>query len=189
MFRRFLHISLLLAAFGLPAAATAEIYRWVDSQGREHFTTDLDQVPRSQRAAVKNAADSRPTVNRADSQPVAAPRRAANPRRARPRSTAAPPGSERIDGWSEDQWRERAGELGTEVEILEKRVEELEDQGADNLPASARRSNLTYRTYSRYRERYRLWEKTNGDLQRAQARLERFEDRARRAGVPPGWLR
>ena len=42
---------LQLTALGalLAAPAGAEIYRWRDAQGREHFTTDLQKVPPGQR--------------------------------------------------------------------------------------------------------------------------------------------
>lgn len=57
------------AAFGALALLTAapvsaEIYRWVDASGREHFATDLGQVPPAHRAeAVERAKKSRNRVN------------------------------------------------------------------------------------------------------------------------------
>jgi len=43
----------LLASLALVAApAGAEIYRWTDAEGHVHFTQDLAQVPREQRAAA-----------------------------------------------------------------------------------------------------------------------------------------
>ena len=186
--RRGLASFLFLAALGLPAGAGAEIYRWLDAQGHEHFTTDLEQIPRSQRAAAEAAASSRPSVNRADAAPTPPARRAAPKRRPYSRSAPAD-ASELIAGWGEEEWREKAGALATEIEILEKRLAQLEEQGADHMPLSARRRSISHRRYSEYRARYRVWEKTGKDLERAEARLERFEERARRSGVPPGWLR
>jgi hypothetical protein len=60
--------------------------------------------------------------------------------------------------------------------------------GADNLPPSARRRASRHR-YSNYRRRHYAWKAATRDLQKARDRLERFEERARRSGVPPGWLR
>jgi clan AA aspartic protease (TIGR02281 family) len=44
------------------APATAEVYRWTDAEGRLHFSQHLDQVPREQRPAAREAArlDARP---------------------------------------------------------------------------------------------------------------------------------
>lgn len=46
----------LVASLLLGPAASAEIYRWTDTQGRVHFTEDLGQVPAGQRAAAAEAA-------------------------------------------------------------------------------------------------------------------------------------
>ena len=55
---------LLLAA----SAATAEIYRWTDADGRVHFTQRLERIPAEQRAAAKRsgAAEAAPQSSRAD---------------------------------------------------------------------------------------------------------------------------
>jgi aspartyl protease family protein len=45
-----------LAALCAPGAASAEIYRWTDAQGRVHYTQDLSQVPPTQRASAAGAA-------------------------------------------------------------------------------------------------------------------------------------
>jgi clan AA aspartic protease (TIGR02281 family) len=47
---------LLLLLALVPASAPAEIYRWTDAAGREHFTQDLAQVPAAQREAAEAAA-------------------------------------------------------------------------------------------------------------------------------------
>ena len=75
-----------LAALSLAAAGAsrAEVYRWVDANGRLHFTTELHEVPADHRAeAEKNAAaapaQARPVPSAATSPPAAiapsAPRR------------------------------------------------------------------------------------------------------------------
>ncbi|HEY8122567.1 MAG TPA: TIGR02281 family clan AA aspartic protease [Myxococcota bacterium] len=48
-------VAVLLAAC-LPALAGAEIFRWVDAQGNEHFTQDLWQVPPPLRAQAERTA-------------------------------------------------------------------------------------------------------------------------------------
>lgn len=184
---RALQLAAFLLALALPAGA--EIYRWVDDQGREHFTADLGQIPVSKREAAKAAAGSRPTVNRSEARSAPARRRNPSPAVTRARATLGAEAGERIAGQSEEQWREEAGSLATEIEILENRVEQMEERGDDNMPFSSARRNISHRRYSKYRSRYREWERASKDLERARAKLERFEERARRSGVPPGWLR
>jgi clan AA aspartic protease (TIGR02281 family) len=81
---RWLHARLgaVLAAFLLlaPAGSLADgsIYRWVDPAGALHFTSDLLEVPRSQRSAARARAEAdRPsrlqTYSRTGSSPAAAP--------------------------------------------------------------------------------------------------------------------
>jgi clan AA aspartic protease (TIGR02281 family) len=54
--RRVSWVLAVLATLGLALAADAEIYRWVDADGRVHFTQDLSQVPAAQRPAAEAAA-------------------------------------------------------------------------------------------------------------------------------------
>ncbi|MGH0034760.1 MAG: TIGR02281 family clan AA aspartic protease [Myxococcota bacterium] len=49
-------IAALGLALGAAVAADAEIYRWVDAQGKVHFTQDLTKVPPAKRAAAEAAA-------------------------------------------------------------------------------------------------------------------------------------
>ncbi len=186
---RIFHLAVLLLALAFPAGTGAEIYRWTDDRGGEHFTTELNQIPRSKREAAKAAAGSRPTVNRAETRPAPVRRSSSPPRARRARTAPAVAAGERIGGRSEEQWREEAGTLATEIEILEKRVDEMEERGDDHMPLSARRNNASRRRYSEYRGRYWQWERASKALAHARAKLDRFEERGRRLGVPPGWLR
>lgn len=76
-------VFVLVLWLGLPAAASGEVYRWVDSSGRLHFTTEIHEVPAEQRAAAEKEAASKPktagTVAVAEGAPAAiaptAPRR------------------------------------------------------------------------------------------------------------------
>jgi len=62
-------LATLLAA-ALPAAASAEIYRWTDAEGREHFTQDLSKVPGHARAEAERSA--RSETPRSSAPPAAA---------------------------------------------------------------------------------------------------------------------
>lgn len=170
------------------AAALAEIYRYTDAQGREHFTTDLGQVPPSQRDAAQAAAAGRPTLIRRGA-PGPAPRY--HPQPPASRQWAPAPGSrgeERRAGYPESWWREQHGEIGSEIAAFEAEVARLEEMDADHLPPSSRRRASRHR-YSNYRKRHYAWKTATRKLQKARDRLERFEERARRSDVPPGWLR
>lgn len=189
---------LLLAAamlVGAPGPARAGIYRWVDAGGGVHFTSDLDEVPAAQRDAAREAAERRPTVNRADPRPAPAAPRAAPP--------PCPPGAacagsrapgpaaaeaERPGGRDEAGWRAEHTRLLGDVARLERQIELLEAKGAENAP-DPWRQGMSHRDWSRYQDRHDAWQKAQGDLAAARVALERFEERARRSGVPPGWLR
>lgn len=170
------------------AAAQAEIYRYTDAQGRERFTTDLQQVPASQREATKAAAAGRPVLIRGET-PAPVPRTRPRPP-ASQRWTSAPgaQAEERRAGHPESWWREQHGELESEIAALEAEVDRLEEMDADSLPPSARR-RASRRRYANYRKRHYAWKAAVRNLQKARDRLERFEERARRSDVPPGWLR
>ena len=62
---RMLRLRRMLFALGtlallLAPPTRAEIYRWTDSAGREHFTQDLNQVPARHREAARRAAAATP---------------------------------------------------------------------------------------------------------------------------------
>lgn len=174
-----------------PAGARAEIYRWVDSQGREHFTTDLRQVPSVYREAARTRAASRPALIQEDAPPAA---RDPSPHAAPSAGAAAGPrpGAWQVEdpkpqGRGEAHWRSEHGRRVARVEQLERRVAELEALGAESAPS--RRGRISDRNFDRYHGRHLEWEGKTQELVRARAELEAFRETARRAGVPPGWLR
>lgn len=57
--RRMIGIFLLAASLWVAAPTAAEIYKWVDENGQMHFTTDLTQVPPSQRRESERGAEAR----------------------------------------------------------------------------------------------------------------------------------
>ena len=76
----------------------------------------------------------------------------------------------------------------SEIAALEAEIARLEELGADNMPPSSRR-RASRRRYANYRDRHNAWQAATNALRQTRDRLERFEERARRADVPPGWLR
>lgn len=76
-----LAVAVALVFFLVSASGKAQIYRWSDATGREHFTQDLNQVPARHREAARKAA-ARPG-GRDPLQSYSAPQRAAPAARAR----------------------------------------------------------------------------------------------------------
>jgi aspartyl protease family protein len=67
------HIAIAALAASFASFAGAEIYRWVDADGRVHFTQNLSQVPAHARAAAERTARSEsPRRSAASSSSVAA---------------------------------------------------------------------------------------------------------------------
>lgn len=97
--------------------------------------------------------------------------------------------AERIGGHDEGWWRERHEALVAELEHLEARVDECEKSeapraydGVGGYAIRGRDGRVRWVRIKRCDEERAALTATRGDL-------ERFEERARRAGVPPGWLR
>lgn len=101
----------------------------------------------------------------------------------RPAVQSAPPPSEaRPRAKGEDHWRRAAERLQDRVEPLRERAEELRLKIQERqrkpgvLPYSDRQIQAWQRRLQRIESRIRLWE-------------SRLEERARREGALPGWLR
>lgn len=92
-------------------------------------------------------------------------------------------------GHDEAWWRERHAELTAELEHLEALVGECEESEAP--PAYDGVAGYTIRGRDgRVRfVRIKRCEAERAARTAARGDLERFEEQARRAGVPPGWLR
>jgi hypothetical protein len=195
----FIPTGLVALAIALAVAATSassEIYRYTDANGREQYTTDLSRVPTAQRPAAAADAAARQPVNRAD--PDATAGEPAQPgavwgREAPGFRTPAKPKpwqikEERPGGLPEATWRDRHDRILAQIDALEQLRAELEAAGGDRRPPN-RRGKISRSRYANYQEKHEAWLKTGRDLSRARRRLDSFEERARRAGVPPGWLR
>jgi hypothetical protein len=171
----------VVAALALGAPVSAEIYRYVDAEGREHWTENPAMVPPEQRSSpLKQPAG---TLSVHDSEAGAAPaprsRKGMQPwpqfeaPAAMPKSTEP---VETVDGRGESEWRAEAEHYRRSIEDAELALERCEQrdekrrivEGLTDLDACAAKESA---------------------IESAEADLERFEDLARRRGVPPGWLR
>lgn len=97
--------------------------------------------------------------------------------------------SEEIGGHDEGWWREEHEARVAEQEYADARVEECEEteaprayDGVGGYAVRSRDGRVRWVSIKRCDEQRAAREAARGDL-------ERFEERARRAGVPPGWLR
>jgi hypothetical protein len=166
---------LLLAA----RSGSAEIYWWVDENGNVQSTSDLAQVPPEHRPRNEPSREDRITIV----PELQAPR----PTRTRSEPASVEPatapalkpasigdGEKRIEGKAKHQWRAGYQALERHVAGFERRIERMEDE--------PRR----YRTRTSWNLRL---ERVKRQLEQAEAARHAYEDRARRAGVPPGWLR
>jgi hypothetical protein len=176
--------SLALCAGG--SARAQEMYRWLDADGRVHYGSE---PPADARSVAPWSPDSGRL--RIESQPgqesEPAPPAAAThpPAPLRPPPARATP--ESIGGRTELEWRREARRLEDSVRDLEQKLEEFDD------------STHAYGGFGTHRdrdtglsgrvavpdERKRL----EAELHRSEKELEKLEEDARRAGVPPGWLR
>ncbi|GEM_PF-5434243 len=194
----------ILVALG-PLSANAQIYRWVDAEGREHFTQSLQDVPPAERSAAKARWDEGgKRMTRSD--PVAPPPAAREASADEiditteaasgtvEESAATGPG-----GRTEAEWRQRHAVRRDAVARHEQRVAKIEARSA--APGGVEYSRRARRDRSRarwernkalrdaQREKAEALATEQAKLAREQRRLEAFLEEARRAGVPPGWLR
>jgi hypothetical protein len=178
---------LALLVLGLVAPAGAEIYRWTDAQGQEHFTMNLHEVPPEHRAGAQRRLElekiqvdrpAEPAINTMKTPDGLAVKRALRPRypstgspytRSSPAALAAPG-----DAGCSDADRQRADELARNVERWTRELDERED-----------RQRRLVETDDRLRNEHRI-EDAQEALEKAEQALDDFETRMRQKGVPPG---
>ena len=166
----------LLAALLLAAAspASGEIYRWRDASGREHFTTDLQQVPapyRRQAVEGSRAGEGGPAINY-HSEP-----RRNEPEAAETKRKAPPAKRETVD-YDCEALRKKARSKLKLVAKKERTVERREDTVSD-IASSIYSEHLREKSLA----------KAEADLEAARADYERWRKLHLRRGAPPGCLR
>ena len=174
---------LCLAAPALPASA--ELYRWIDAQGREHFAMDLHEVPPEHRAAAQRRVElekiqvdrpPEPTINTMKTPDGVAVKRALRPRY--PRSPrGGPAAATTASAQCDPRHRQRAAKLELDVETWAKKIDLAEEK-----------HRRLVRTEDRLEAENRI-EIHELSLARAEQALEDFESQMREKGVPPGCLR
>jgi hypothetical protein len=182
--------ALVALLLGLAAPAAAEIYRWTDEQGNEHFSSNAHDVPPEHRTQAREAGSAAGGhVNRFESSGAPPPARSLSttPRTVRP-AKLPPPGSARgtTEGTGRTNWQSQAQDLELAIQRAEERLDECEKRRMPDL------DNLRVgRNVHRNRSLGGLGDcdPERQRVEEAEQRLADFEDRAREAGVPPGWIR
>lgn len=185
-----------LVCFYLTASgASSEIYRWVDESGHQHLTNQLSEVPPEYRDQALADAQSRKgggSVSHFDEDDAALSSSTA-PEEPIP---AAANGSVTRGGHDEDWWRAQSMERQRQIEQAESALEiarEEEENTSDiyfapGAKRGPRRPARAAALSGDYEDEPTIAE-LEAELGRARRDFESFEDRARRADVPPGWLR
>ena len=164
----------LCALLSLSGPALAEgIYRWVDDDGNVHFSETPPPGPSGAEEWKRPARDRITRVPDGMNAPVH--------RLDRPRARDIPEPTQ-IEGRSESAWRSQALGFTRKLEKLEERLERQKDRSPTGF-----RSSLSAARYEARKEA-RI-EALKREIEQAERALDDFEDLARQAGVPPGWLR
>ena len=177
-------LALFVAALFLGAPASAEIYRWTDESGKEHFTTNLNQVPPQYRPGARDTAvqqKTKPVVVESDHpmQPTRSRFPAAKTPPRRPQGRQQVPSREVQMGSHEcSRAQAKARSLQRSIDSAERQVESYEDAANDTA--------LSDRSRRRYEVRL---ENAEGRLERAEEQLQDYVQSKRRAGLPFGCLR
>ena len=164
---------LVLVACALAApAASGQIYRWRDADGRQRFTTDLQQVPPEQRESAKGSGKKGGSVTFHSGDERPAERKEAAPG---PAAVTDPGATSEADCTRlQKQARAKLRDIGKK----ERRVERYED-AADDIARTE---------YARRRSEIKL-EAARAELEKARSDYEAFRTAARRDEVEPGCLR
>ncbi len=200
---RFLSGLALVVALAWPlSGAHAEIYRWTDASGSEHFTMDPNEIPARYRAQAIEAAKNRRQLQvigpgsgsgRSPSSARGNQTGGSSYRFGNPAAPAPHGGAQRAEtpgGKNRAWWESQHRRVRDHVKRYESQLERVEQQ--------KRTSQERYSLHTR--ERGKQGTTRMGDsgdalrfaedaLRKAKQDHDDFHMQARRAGVPPGWVR
>lgn len=158
--------------------ARAEFYRWVDKDGKEHFSNERTQVPKEYQntVAAVNPDESRVSVGE---RPVAT------------RTPAALKDHKDKYGRGEEHWRKRADKLRKELTILEDKYDLCLKQEKENENKPKKLAAMTGSKKKKSRTSLdKNKTKLEKDIARKKNELEvELPEEARKADAYPGWIR
>lgn len=158
----------------LPSYAVADFYRWVDKDGQENYTNELEKIPLEYRdRAVKvEIRDDRVSVGK-------------SPEGGKKRTPAYTKHKDRY-GRGEEYWRRKAEKLRRELRRLEDEYDLiLKQEKEDEQP-----QKLTQKKKKTITARNRRKAKLEKKIARKRHELEvELPEQARKADAYPGWIR
>lgn len=169
-------------------AASAEFYKWTDAEGIIHFTANLDEVPPSQRPGAAAGKSGTGSFQRIESGAGRAP---AAPSRSTPSATPVTPGGaakaapveERYGGRTEAQWRAEFRKYRDTIQSLEPVAERCQGDRFRWTEGAGKRK------WQEETDEAQACSRARNELDLNRRSLESLEEKAHRAGVPPGWVR
>lgn len=168
----------LLAALCLAAApqaseAAGEIWVWTTPDGALHYTDDEERIPEAFRDSARLAQrEGDGSYQRIPAVRASAPV---------PAGPAAQDSSGEIS--PETVWRDQAREIDARIAALAPEVERCKGDHVNLSPGDGSRKRR------HERDEAQRCEQARSDLAAARAQRSDLEERARREGVPPGWVR
>ena len=153
-----------------PSARAGEIFRWLDEDGIPHFTDNVSKIP----PAYRDRAEVQTLPDLPVTEPIA------------PSDSFEPSAETDLEGHDQQWWREQ-------VQTWQSRKKASQLKLADAEKKLGRLQFENDAPSYRIAEKNQLLEeieKYRREVQQAQEMLETsLPDAARKAGVPPGWLR
>jgi len=177
-----------------PSPGRAEVYKYVDKKGTTHYTDDPDQLPEPQRSKVLQELEEKikkeqERRRKLKEQGIEVPRERLPPA-PRPVPSGPHPSAKRLESRkaSKAAWEAKAEKARERVLKLEKKCAELEtarDQSNRDRLTGARPG-----AGQRYHKALAVHRQCQRELENARKYLEvTLPEQARKAGVPPGWIR
>lgn len=178
----------------LHSPGRAEVYKYVDKKGTVHYTDDPDQLPEPQRSKVLQELEEKikkeqERRRKLKEQGIKVPDERLPPPPP-PRPNRPHPATERLKQQKAKRkvWEERGQKARDQVAELEEKCAELKEERDRNKTDS-----LTFSrpgAGKRYQKSQAAYDNCQNDLKKARNYLnDVLPEQARRAGVPPGWIR
>lgn len=166
---------LLAAASALAESEQGEIWVWTTPDGAVHYTDDRERVPDAYREAARVAhEEGGGSYQRMPAAPAGRTPAAAEP---------APTEAFDPEAAAEAVWRDQARAIDGRIAALAPQVEACKTDHVNRSPGDGSRKRREEREEAERCARARQ------DFADAQAERDALDERAHRAGIPPGWVR
>jgi chromosome segregation ATPase len=162
-----------------PEEKKSYLYQWTDSTGGVHITDGLDKVPQEFRAGAQRLES-------------ASGEGAAEDRSGRLHSSepAGPSRQEKIEESQKAEWQQRVNTAKQRLADAEKRYHDLEQKRATMLGPWGVRANAPAGVRLEMEQLDKEMQRVQREINEARNEVEVvIPEAARKAGVPPGWLR